>query len=227
MDSTPTRRPRASWRPVCALVRDAASPSTTPPRGFDPTLPLLAVAGLAGLAAVTGAILWFTDAADHRLAVTLAASGVAATAHEALIHNPCGGRYCPPEPAVRAIVELPDGPRELLLRGSDPETAGLEYDAWSPPPVGSRYHGEITVLYDPPSCPSHGTRRRDHEPSPQRRHDRRQHRPGRRGRHRGSPRPARVADDSRRQPLGCPSGARALSGSPSRISARGRTAPDT
>ncbi|WP_421734115.1 hypothetical protein [Cellulomonas sp.] len=149
MDSTPTHDLE---RPGGRYALSSGTRRRRPrcrPGGFDPTVPLLAVAGLAGLAAVTGAILWFTDAADHRLAVTLAASGVAATAHDARIHNPCGGRYCPPEPAVRAIVELPDGPRELLLRGSDPETAGLEYDAWSPPPVGSRYHGEITVLYDP------------------------------------------------------------------------------
>lgn len=148
MQSTPRKDTEPRGGRYALRSRSVRRPPRRP-GGFDPTVPLLAVAGLAGLAAVTGAILWFTDAADHRLAVTLASSGVTTTAHHARIHHPCGGRGCPPEPSVRAIVELPDGPRELLLRGSDPVTAGLESDAWSPAPLTSRYHGQITVLYDP------------------------------------------------------------------------------
>jgi hypothetical protein len=127
----------------------ARRPPRRPGSRFDPTVPLLILLGGGALAMITGVIIWSTDAADHRLAVTLGATGVTTTAHDARIQKPCGGKGCPPEPSVRATVDLPDGPTELLLRGSDPDTSGLPADAWSPAPVGNRYAGEIAVLFDP------------------------------------------------------------------------------
>jgi hypothetical protein len=116
---------------------------------FDPTALLLFFVGLAGLAAITGAIIWYGDAADHNLAVRLHATGVTTSAHDAQIFNPCTRRGCPPEPSVRAAVDLPDGPQQITLRGTDPDVRDLERDAWSVAPDDNRHGGRFTVLFDP------------------------------------------------------------------------------
>ena len=125
--------------------------SDRPRRGkpFDPTAVLGFFASLAGLVAITGAIVWYGDAADHNLAVRLHTTGVTTTAYDAEILNPCSGKGCPPEPSVRAVVDLPGGAERIRLRGTDPDVRGLEYDAWSFAPDDHRYGGRFTVLFDP------------------------------------------------------------------------------